>query len=295
MAKQKRSLEQAVTVDIEGKKVKIVIKRPGTKVSNEAQRKGALVWTQCVREGVMTKKELKNYMKDRGIWDDTKESEEQKLVDKIADLEKELYLGAKAGKIKASKGKDLAIQMRVKRGELRDLLSERMGLEGNTAESLSDNARFDYMVANCTYYDNGDRVYKDLDDYEQRAEDEIAFEAATTLAEMIYVVDKDFEKKLPENKFLSKFEYVNEELSLINKEGVTVDTKGRRINDEGHYLNEDGHRVGIDGNLLDEDGSYVPQVTYLDDSGKPIRDKKPAKSKAKTEEPKPKEEDETES
>ena len=110
-------------------------------------------------------------------------------------------------------------------------------------------------------------------------------------------IDKDFEKKLPENKFLSKFEYVNEELSLINKEGVTVDTKGRRINDEGHYLDEDGNRVDIDGHLLDEDGSYVPQVTYLDDSGKPIRDKKPAKSKAKTEEPKtePKEEDETES
>lgn len=295
MAKNKRSLEQEVTVDVDGKKVKIVVRRPGNKVSNEAQRKGALVWTQCVREGVMTKKELTNYMKERGIWDTEKESEEQILVTKIGDLEKELYLGTKAGKIKASKGKDLAIQMRVKRGELRDLLSERVGLEGNTAESLSDNARFDYMVANCTYYDNGERVYKDLDDYEQRAEDEIAFEAATTLAEMIYVVDKDFEKKLPENKFLSKFEYVNEKLNLVNKEGVTVDTNGKRINDEGHYLNEDGKRVDVDGHLLDEDGTYVPQVTYLDDNGKPIRDKKTTKSTSKIEEPEPKKEDKTES
>ena len=295
MAKNKRSLEQEVTVDVDGKKVKIVVRRPGNRVSNEAQRKGALVWTQCVREGVMTKKELTNYMKERGIWDTEKESEEQILVTKIGDLEKELYLGTKAGKIKASKGKDLAIQMRVKRGELRDLLSERVGLEGNTAESLSDNARFDYMVANCTYYDNGERVYKDLDDYEQRAEDEIAFEAATTLAEMIYVVDKDFEKKLPENKFLSKFEYVNEKLNLVNKEGVTVDTNGKRINDEGHYLNEDGKRVDVDGHLLDEDGTYVPQVTYLDDNGKPIRDKKTTKSTSKIEEPEPKKEDKTES
>ena len=295
MAKQKRKLEQEVTVDVDGKKVKIVVKRPGNKVSNEAQRKGALVWTQCVREGVMTKKELKNYMKDRGIWDTDKESEEKQLVDKIGDLEKELYLGTKAGKIKASKGKDLAIQMRITRNELRELLSERIGLEGNTAESLSDNARFDYMVANCTYYENGERVYRDLDDYEQRAEDEIAFEAATTLAEMIYVVDKDFEKKLPENKFLSKFEYVNDDLSLVNKEGTTVDTEGRRINDEGHYLDEDGNRVDIDGNLLDEDGAYVPQVTYLDENGKPIRDKKTVKSTAKTEKIEPQEEDETES
>ena len=112
---------------------------------------------------------------------------------------------------------------------------------------------------------------------------------------MIYVVDKDFEKKLPENKFLSKFEYVNDDLSLVNKEGTTVDTEGRRINDEGHYLDEDGNRVDIDGNLLDEDGAYVPQVTYLDENGKPIRDKKTVKSTAKTEKIEPQEEDETES
>ena len=38
MAKNKRSLEQEVTVDVDGKKVKIVVRRPGNKVSNEALR-----------------------------------------------------------------------------------------------------------------------------------------------------------------------------------------------------------------------------------------------------------------
>ena len=295
MAEVKKELEKSVEVDVDGKKVKIVVKRPGNRVSNDAQRRGALVWTQCVREGVMTKRELTKYMKERGVWSEGNDEDEKTILDKITSLEKELYLGTKAGKIRASKGKEIAVDMRKQRIKLRDLLTERMGLEANTAESLSDNARFDYIVANCTYYENGNRVYEDLDDYDQRSDDPVAFHAASALAEMIYVVDSNFERKLPENKFLQKFNYVNDDLSLVNNDGETVDTEGRIINSEGHYLDIEGRRTDKDGHLLDEDGAYVPQVTYLDDSGKPIRDKKPAKSKAKTEEPEPKPEDETES
>ena len=299
MAKDKIITERTIEVEMDGKKEKFFVKRPGNRVSNDSQRKGALVWTQCVREGVMTKKELKKYMIDNGIWDDGKDEAEKNILNEILDLEKELYLGTKVGKMKASDGKDIAIKMRVKRGELRDLLAERVTLESNTAEGLSDNARFDYIVAHCTYNEDGTRVYKDLDDYDARSDSDVAFQAASALAEMIYVVDKDFENKLPENKFLTKYEFVNDELSLIDKKGTTVDTKGRRINSEGHYLDEDGKRVDVDGNLLDEDANYVSQVTFLDDNGNPISDsktKKPAKlkrsAKAKVE---PKENDETES
>ena len=294
MAKEKRELEKLVKVDVDGKTVKIVVKRPGNKISNDAQRKGALVWTQCVREGVMTKRELMKYMKEQGVWNDDKNEDEKIILDKIAALEKELYLGTKASKIRASKGKEIAVDIRKQRIKLRDLLSERMGLEANTAESLSDNAKFDYIVAHCTYHENGDKVYKDLDDYDQRSDDPVAFHAASALAEMIYIVDSNFERKLPENKFLQKFNYVNDDLSLVNKNGDTVDLEGRIINEEGHYLDTEGQRTDKDGHLLDEDGAYVPQVTYLDDNGKPIKDTKSKKTtKSKEEDPKPK--DETES
>ena len=53
------------------------------------------------------------------------------------------------------------------------MISERLGLEGNTAESLSDNARFDYLVA--VALTENEKVYKTLEEYEERADDEIAF------------------------------------------------------------------------------------------------------------------------
>jgi hypothetical protein len=145
-----------------------------------------------------------------------------------------------------------------------------MSLEQNTAESLSDNARFDFLVANCTFHENGNKVYNNLDEYTANSDSEIAFAAATALAQMMYSVDKDFESKLPENKFLKMFNFVNDDLALVNDKGERVDTEGRRIDEFGYYVNEEGKRVDKDGNLLDENGNYVPSVTYVDDKGKKL-------------------------
>jgi hypothetical protein len=247
--------------------VKILVRRPNNAVMSQAQRVGAKAWTDCVRDGIMTKKELEKFMKEQDIWNDGKDEEQKKIVKEISDLEKQLFVSGthKDGKLRASEGKDIAIQMRVKRAELRDFIAERMSLEQNTAEAISDNARFDFLVSNSTFYENGQKVYKDLDDYKENSDGEIGFAAATALASMLYAVDKDFESKLPENKFLKMFKLVDDNLSLVNDKGETVDLDGRRIDKSGYYINETGHRVDRDGNPLDEFGNYVPTVEYVND------------------------------
>jgi hypothetical protein len=261
-----------VTVNNDGKetKIKIMVKKPNSSLMSQAQRIGAKAWTDCVRDGIMTKKELEKFMKEQGIWNDSKDVTQKEIVDSISALEKQLYLGGKGGKLRASEGKDIAIQMRVKRNELRELISERMSLEQNTAESISDNSRFDFLVASCTYDESGNKVYKDLDDYKDRSDSEIAYAAATALASLLYSVDKDFEAKLPENKFLKMFSFVDENLSLVNDKGQTVDLEGRLIDKNGYYLGENNQRVDKDGNPLDENGNYISTVTYTDDKGKKI-------------------------
>ena len=256
----------------EEKKINIVIKKPTNSVMSEAQRVGALTWTKCVQDGVMTKKELENFMKKRGIWSEDKEKRQDEITKELSSIEKQLYLGtsAKGSRMKLSKGRDLAIEMRRLRIELRDLLAEKIGLESNTAESLSENAKFDFMVSRCTFNEEGKRVYSSIEEYNNNADDEIAWMAAATLAEMLYSLDKDFEEKLPENQFLKKFKLVDDELSLVNKEGHLVDVGGELIDSDGRYINEDGGRVDKDGNPIDDDGNYIYKVTFLDDDGKPI-------------------------
>lgn len=252
------------------KTIKVVVKRPNNALLSQAQRVSAKSWTDCVRDGIMTKKELEKFMKEQGIWNNDKDTEQKQITEEINRLERELYVSGKNGKLRATDGKNIAIEMRKKRIELRELISERMSLEQNTAEAISDNARFDFLVANCTYYDNQQKVYKDMDDYTANSDSEIAFAAATALAQMMYSVDKDFEAKLPENKFLKMFNFVNDDLALVNDKGERVDTEGRRIDEFGYYINEDGKRVDKEGNLLDENGNYVPSVTYVDDKGKKL-------------------------
>lgn len=280
---KEKTVDVKITKDGKEEVTKIVVKRPSSSLISSAQRIGAKAWTDCVRDGIMTKKELEKFMKEQGIWDEGKDEEQKKVIQEIADLEKRLYVSGNTGKkLKASEGKNIAIQMRIKRNELRDLIAEKMSLEQNTAESISDNVRFDYLVANCTYYENGQKVYNDLDDYKERSDDQIAFSAASSLASMMYSVDKDFEAKLPENKFLKMFHFVDDNLSLVNDKGETVDTEGRRIDKQGYWLNDQGQRVDKDGNVLDENGNYIPTVTYVDDEDKEVKveeTEKPAKKK----------------
>lgn len=269
MSKEK---QREVEVKVDGNKTKIIVKRPAGAVQNRATRYAAKIWSECLSDGIMTKKELKQFMKSRSIWDEDKDQEEKNISKKIAELEKTLAFGKSGSKrVKAAEGKQIAIEIREKRIELRDLIGERLSLEGNTAESLSDNARFDFLVSACTYYENGEKVYKSLEDYDENSDSDIALAAATTMAQMMYSLDKDFEKSLPENAFLNKHHFTNDDGALVNQEGEMVDLEGRLINEFGHFLNDKGERVDIDGNLLDEEGRYITTVDYVDETVKKTR------------------------
>ena len=156
--------------------------------------------------------------------------------------------------------------MRQCRAELRDLIQERISFDENTAESLADNARFDYLVFACSFNEEtGERLFKSFQDYSDRGSSLIAITSAQLLARMMYDLDNDFEDRLPENQFLKDFNLVDESGDLIDpKTKELIDAEGRRINKLGHYIDEDGNRVDIDGNPIDADGLYE-RVEYEDD------------------------------
>ena len=252
-------MKKELTVEFADKEktpLKIYVQKPNNETVKKADRVRARSWNECIIEGIITKKELSTIMKERGIWDEKKDKEQQEIVDTISELERKLYLECGKKKSKQKEGRELAIQIRKERLKLRELISEKMSLEENTAEALADNSRFDFLVASCTFNSNGEKVYKNIEDYNSKSSDEIAFVAASGLAEMLYSLDSDFEKNLPENKWLKNKAMVDEDLSLVNQDGQKVDVEGRLINDDGYYLDDKGNRVDKDGNPLSEDGFY---------------------------------------
>ena len=256
--------EQEVTLE-DGSKVTIYVVKPSNDTISNADMRRAKVWNDCIQNGILTKKELSTVMEKRGIWDQSKQEKEETINTKMAQLEKDLFRGKDGKKPKVSEGKEIALEMRQLRIDLRNHIAERISLEENTAESLADNARFDYFVSECTFYkDTQKRVYNSLDDYSSKSSDAIAFAAASMLGDLLYNLDSSFEQSLPENKWLKTFNLVDDNLSLVNNDGETVSTDGQVINEEGHYIDKDGQRVDVDGLPLDEEGNYV-MVDYEND------------------------------
>jgi hypothetical protein len=265
------SKEKRVEIESDGKQITLVVKMPTTGIASRSDRVRAKAWTECVQDGIMTKKELAKFMRRQGIWDDKKELEQLEISQKLLKLEQSLFIKkGRSSKVKADEGKKIAIEMRILRLRMRELVAEKIALENNTAESLADNSKFDFLVSACTYYENDQRVYNSLEEYTNCTNTEIAFAAATALANMLYNLDQGFESRLPENKFLKMFGFCDDKLSLVDTEGQRVDPQGRKINDFGQLLNEDDKVVDTDGNLLDDDGNYIPTVTYVDGKGKKI-------------------------
>ena len=62
--------EQEVTVD--GNKLTIYVIKPSNETISNADMYRAKIWNKCIRDGIITKKELKALMEERGIWDKSK-------------------------------------------------------------------------------------------------------------------------------------------------------------------------------------------------------------------------------
>jgi hypothetical protein len=121
------------------------------------------------------------------------------------------------------------------------------------------------------YNDTKEQYFKSYEDYNNRSSDPIAILAAQNLANMLYGLDDNYEEKLPENKFLKQYKFVDSKLRLINKEGKLVDEQGRLVDENGRFINDKGEFIDKNGNLVDQSGDYIVEFSpFLDENGKPI-------------------------
>jgi len=291
-------------VDNDDNEVVVVVKKPTAQDYNKSQIAYNKAFRQGLDSGALLRQKLTDYMKEQGIWDEKKEQQYESLVEEIGGMEDAL----KGGGIRLSEAKEVALKLKQKREEFKDLLSERNSLDNNSAEGQADNARFTSLVATCIFDASGNNSkFADIKAYEAQADQPWAIQAASELANMLYNVDPNYDKNLEENKFLQEFNFIDEELRLINDEGHLTDVDGRLINEEGrfiayrtkqgkqdkdsndvYFVNRDGEEVVLVTNKEDEEEwvklSLKERKPFLDDEDKPIcsEAEKEAKPKPKT-------------
>lgn len=261
-------METSFKVTVDGKEIELDVRAVTLADQRESQKIYNQAFSDAIKSGSIVRAKLDDLLKEQGLWDEKKDIQFKTLQKQIQDNEQKLSKGGFS--LKAAK--KVAIDLHKLRNELRDLISTKTELDSHTAEGQADNARFNYLVSACVVYKNStNKFFKNYEDYMNRAADTVALICAQKVASIMYGVDNDFEKKLPENKFLMKYKFVNENLEFIDEKGRLVDSEGRLIDAFGRYINEEGKFVDIDGKLVDEKGEFVVEFQpFLDDEGNPI-------------------------
>jgi len=273
MAKQKRV--KINSTDSEGNAKVVYFKLPDSEENKSAQLAYNKAFREALQSGAVLRQKLSQIMSEQGIWDDKKEAKYNEILEGINEGERRLNKGG----ISLNEARSLAIEMRRKRVEFRGLIAERSSMDSNTAEGQADNERFSHLVYSCLLNEKGEKLFKTKEAYENSASEPYVIDTAGQLAEKLYGLDPNYEKGLPENKFLSSYNFSDEELRLVNKDGhlIDIDQDGveRLISEDGRFVtyDKDGELqfVDKDGNEVTEDGDYKQEFTpFLDDSGKPI-------------------------
>jgi hypothetical protein len=255
-----------VTIDKTEKE--FMVRSPSLNDQKEASKIYNQTFSEALKSKAVVRAKLDDLLVEQGLWDGIKQAKFSELQGEILEGERKL---AKGG-ISLSDARNVALNMRKTREELRELISVKTNLDTHTAEGQADNARFNYLVSACTVYnDTKEQYFRSYEDYNNKAADPVAIVAAQNLANMLYGLDDDYEEKLPENKFLKQYKFVDTKLRLVNKEGKLVDENGRLIDESGRFINSEGKYIDKNGNLVNDDGEYIVEFSpFLDDTGKPI-------------------------
>lgn len=253
---------------INGSEQELAVIKPNRKAMNEAQVVYHKSFKEALDNGMMVRAKIDDYLKRQNLWDDAKEMEYSELQQTINNGRKRLD----AGGIKLAEAKKIALEMKKARDGIRQLIAVKVEMDNNCAEGVAQAAQFDCLVSNSVVYNlTNERVFKGYQDYLDKAYEPWVNQAASLLSKLMYGLEDDYEKKLPENQFLVKHGFANEKLKLVNKDGHLVDIDGRLINEEDRYVNEKGEYVDKNGDRIDKDGNYVVEFKpFLDDDDQPI-------------------------
>lgn len=235
--------------------VKYAVNRPSPDTIKRANGLRSKTFNESLQRGDLLRDQLDSELRKRELWNDQREGTYQDLRKDIVEGEFSLNKGG----IKLSEAKGIAINMSSSRNSMVKMLSTRTELDSNTCEGKADADRFNLLFAeSLVYLETGDRYFPGgFEEYVTNMEDPVAVTAATEFYYLLSGSEK-IDESLPENQFLRKFGFIDDNLRLIDKKGKLVDEEGRHIDHWGNYIE-----------WVDDD-SYI----FVDDLGREVKDGK---------------------
>lgn len=251
------------TVDAEGNKIFLAVVRPKPDTEVDARRLYSKTKTRLLNnKEAIPRSRARDLATELGLWSDEKQAQLEAYEKEIARLEDIVHKGRKANLTADDEsyisehgmrlfGRHVALNLRRVRFERILLLLETAQLNDIIAEEIAENEMIDFLVSQVTVWGKNEgkeslynKSYFDkYSDFISRKSEDAARKAREEFLNMFNENDPDWEKKLPENKLLIKYGFVNDSLKLVNDKGELVDADWKRVDEEGNYLDESGNPI----------------------------------------------------
>lgn len=278
MSNHKRVFTAPVITTNENGETEVVEKefaviKPGLNLVQQANKLRNKIFNELFEDGGLLRQQVESELEARDLWNN-------KLQAKYDELQGDLIINVQkleGGGIKLSEARDIAIEIARQRQELVSMLVSRSDLDQITCEGQADSEKFNFLFANCLVYNETEELFypNGLEDYVKDMENPVAVKGAT---EFYYLVSnsESLDDQLPENKFLKKYKFVNEDMQYLER------STGRRITEDGKYIDENGYfieynkdgttyRVNRDGEKISEvEEEATGPAPFLDDDGTPL-------------------------
>ncbi len=183
--------------------VKLAVRRPNHGEKAAADFEYNKHMNKLLKNEIMPRTKLEDIMKDKSIWDKEKDVKEKELVKFVSEAR---HVLTKKGGIKVSEAAKLAKDSIRKNFEWLELNGQKNEILNNSAENISENHRFNYLVSCCTVYNDsvGNKYFKDYEDFLRQDSfgNPVPTIAGVKFSRLIYNMEDDFRKDWPEYQFL---------------------------------------------------------------------------------------------
>jgi hypothetical protein len=259
-------MKKKFVVKIDDVETTLYASKPGKRQETQARVISNKAFKNALENGGIFKKKLNEYLVSQGVLTKEEETVINECSKVIEDGKKRL----KGGGIELSEARKIALEMRKARYKMLSVTIKINEHESYTVEGQTDDAYFDALVAYCTLKEDGKPLFSSYEDYLDKAYEDYAVECAKQMASLIYGDNQNWEKDLPENKFLIEYKFVDKDLRLVNDKGQLVDSENRLINEDGRYINDKNEFVDIEGNRVDENGDPIVEYSPFLKDGQPV-------------------------
>lgn len=257
------------------KEKELAFVQPGNKDTEAADQARARKIASLIRNGdeLLSRNELDKFLLDKGIWS-SEDSE------KAADLQKkndEALDKLRQGNMKLLDARQVCIDITARRYKMVTLMQKRQLYDATTLEAQGEKERQDYLIYACTLTEEGEKYWTSFDTFKEDTDSEAYEKAAVTFYKMLHGEDNEFEKRMPEIRWLKKWGFVDENLNYVDRES------GKFVNAAYDSFDAEQEQEALVKQLQNLQGEIVEEAPFLDSKGRPLgEDGKPIKkTKAK--------------